>query len=159
MKKIVTVLLVLLVLLCLSLAPFSPMTVFAQQGTTVIKDYQSSTQATVTAAHALLVDTSDTVYTTSYNVGMTVVSSGSTSTITPTTTLVQTLYLNNQTALAATVTVTDGSGNYVVGPNFSIPANSNLLLPFGPAGVLFPSGIQASSGTASAIKVAVSGRQ
>jgi hypothetical protein len=72
--------------------------------------------------------------------------------------LVQELYIENLNIAAVTVTVMDGTSNYYVGPNFSIPGLGNLNLNFG-VGVVMTNGIQASAGTASSIKLSVGGRQ
>jgi len=102
--------------------------------------------------------TPNVTYATGYNPGVTVVASGSTSTITSTATLLQELHLNNIAAAAVTVSVTDGNNVFIVGPNYSIPALSNLQLNFG-VGILAAGGIKASAGTANSINMFVGGRQ
>lgn len=94
----------------------------------------------------------------SFQPGLTVIASGSTSTITSTTTLIQNIYCNNQTAGAVTVTITDGGNHYYVGPSFSIPANSNLSLQWD-NGLVMTSGILASASAGSSIACAFGGRQ
>lgn len=60
--------------------------------------------------------------------------------ITTTTTCITAAYFNNTNASAQTVTLTDNSGTpiNIVGPAFSLPGLSNMVIPLG--------GIQASSG-------------
>jgi hypothetical protein len=82
--------------------------------------------------------------------------------VTATTTCIGSVYLNNITNSAVTFRLADKTGTPViwVGGNadFSIPANSNMGLPF-LAGVTFTSGITAIAGTGSAINLHVEGWQ
>ena len=117
-----------------------------------------SLNVTTTPSSTPVPVTPNSAYLTAYNPGVTTVASGSTSTITSTTTLVQELYIENLNTAAVTVTVMDGTSNYYVGPNFSIPGLGNLNLNFG-VGVVMTNGIQASAGTVSSIKLSVGGRQ
>lgn len=98
-------------------------------------------------------------YTTDFLGGITTLASGSTSTITSTTTLVQSMYCNNATGSAVNVQITDGSNVYYVGPNYSLPANSNVRFISDALGYVFASGIRASAGTASAVNCQASGKQ
>ena len=117
-----------------------------------------SLNVTTTPSSTPVPVTPNAAFVNAYNPGVTTVAQGSTSTVTSTTTLLQTLYLNNLNPAGVTVTVMDGTGNYYVGPNFLIPGSSNIAFNFG-VGIVLTNGITASAGTASSIKLAVGGRQ
>jgi len=87
--------------------------------------------------------------TTWYDSGITVIP-GSSTAITTTATCVFSIFVTNTTGSAATFSLTDNAGtpnNYIV--SFSVPANSNMLLPMG--GIKFLSGIKWSQVTTSAV--------
>ncbi len=88
--------------------------------------------------------------------GMTVITSGSTSQMTGTTTNVPSIECNNISAAGAnTVTIMDGNGKYFLGPNYSIPASSNQVMNWN-GGARFTSGINISAGAANVIQCEVS---
>lgn len=88
--------------------------------------------------------------------GMTVIASGSTSAMTAATTNVPSIECNNVSAAGAnTVTIMDGNGRYYLGPNFSIPASSNIVLNW-TGFARFTSGINISAGAANAVQCEVS---
>lgn len=83
-------------------------------------------------------------------------------TVTSTTTCLGAVYVNNITNSAVTFRLADKAGTPViwVGGNadFSIPANSNIGLPF-LSGITFASGITAIAGTGSALNLHIEGWQ
>lgn len=83
----------------------------------------------------------------------------STTVLTATTTKVQLILCNNQTATAATLTITDGSGTpKTYFPAVSIAANSVVMLYSG-VGFTMTSGVKWSAGTATAIYCQIEGVQ
>ena len=88
--------------------------------------------------------------------GMTSITSGGTSQMTATTTNVPSIECANVSSAGAnTVTIMDGNGKYFLGPNFSIPAVSNVVMNwFG--GARFTSGINISAGASNVIQCEVS---
>jgi hypothetical protein len=98
---------------------------------------------------------------TNYESGMTYPPTASTS-LTATATCVDTIYVNNTTGSAATISIQDQSTNCnsaacQVFSTFSVPANSNLELPL--HGMKFVSGIKWSQGTSNALMVDIIGNQ
>lgn len=77
---------------------------------------------------------------------------------TATTTLLQSMVLANNTASAVVTQVMDGNGRYLLGPSFSIAANSQYVLSV-PAGSLMTGGINVSANTANALTVSLWGLQ
>lgn len=100
-----------------------------------------------------------TCYTSPVMTGITTIASGSTSTIYASTTMLTGAHCTNITASAVNFTLTDGANSYLIGPNFSIPANSFLDLPTGLVGVLATSGVRASAGTAASVACTFNGKQ
>lgn len=99
--------------------------------------------------------------TTNYESVMTNPPTSSTS-LTATTTCIQMVYVNNTTASAATLTLTDqGTGCNTAAcvwvNAFSLPANSNMILTLN--GAKFAGGIKWSQGTANALSVDIVGNQ
>lgn len=99
-----------------------------------------------------------TCYSNPVALGVTTIASGSSSTIFASTTVIdEGSQCTNQTASAATVTVTDGNNAYLLF-SFSIPANS--VFSFRDyVGTIMASGIKASAGTGSAIVCRFRGKQ
>jgi hypothetical protein len=98
---------------------------------------------------------------TNYESGMTYPPTASTQ-LTATATCVDTIYVNNTTGSAATISIQDQSTNCnsaacQVFSTFSVPANSNLELPL--HGMKFVSGIKWSQGTSNALMVDIIGNQ
>lgn len=106
-------------------------------GTVNIQGVLNGTPAAITPNGAFTVAMAGTT-------GMTVVSTGSTTTFQTATSLVTGGHCNNQAGSAVTLAVTNGTNQYYVGPSYSIPANSNLVLNWD-AGFIFTSGIHASA--------------
>jgi hypothetical protein len=82
--------------------------------------------------------------------------------LTATATCVDTIYINNTTGTAATISIQDqstacNSAACQVLSSFSVPANSNLELPL--HGMKFVSGIKWSQGTSNALMVDIIGNQ
>jgi hypothetical protein len=82
--------------------------------------------------------------------------------VTTTSTCIALLALTNTSSSAQTITVTDGSANCnsaacPVLSSFSLPGNSNLLLPL--YGMKFTSGIKWNTGTANTVMGDVIGNQ
>lgn len=100
-----------------------------------------------------------TCFSSPVNSGVTVIASGSTSTIFAVTTELDGLHCDNTNASAVTLTGTDGSNNYFIGPGFSMPGLSQYDAPPGMLGTIFASGIKMSAGTASSINCWVRGKQ
>lgn len=100
-----------------------------------------------------------TCYSSPVNSGATVVASGSTSQIFSTTTALGPGHCNNKLAAAVNFTIMDGSSNYLLGPNFSIPSLGSYDFPLGLIGQISASGLNMSAGTASAITCWVRGAQ
>lgn len=96
-------------------------------------------------------------YTTDFYPGVAVVSSGSTSTITATMTLLQNFTCNNRSPSSITMQIMDSSGNYIAGPSFTMPGNSQMDKSW-PAGMVW-SGITASASAASALYCNWGGKQ
>jgi hypothetical protein len=99
--------------------------------------------------------------TTNYEAGMQNPPTSSTS-LTATATCVAALYVSNTTASAATITIQDqgtgcNSAACIWIDAFSVPANSNMLIPL--YGMKFSGGIKWSQGTANAISADVLGNQ
>jgi hypothetical protein len=82
--------------------------------------------------------------------------------VTATTTCIGSVYVNNITNAAVTFRLADKTGTPIIwvggGADFSVPANSNLGMPF-LAGVTFTNGITAIAGTGSALNLHVEGWQ
>jgi hypothetical protein len=82
--------------------------------------------------------------------------------VTATTTCIGSVFVNNITNAAVTFRLADKTGTPIIwiggGTDFSVPANSNLGLPF-LAGVTFTNGITAIAGTGSALNLHVEGWQ
>lgn len=100
-----------------------------------------------------------TCYTTPVAAGVVVITSGSTSNIFTSTTLVQSLRCNNQNLASVNFTVTDGNNAYFVGPNYVFAALSNVEFAPSPNGSILAAGLKASAGTASSINCWVVGKQ
>ncbi len=86
----------------------------------------------------------------------------SSTSLTATTTCVTVIYVSNTTASAATLTLQDqgtgcNSAACIWVDAFSVPANSNMILPL--YGAKFASGIKWSQGTANALSVDILGNQ
>jgi hypothetical protein len=99
--------------------------------------------------------------TTNYEAGLQMLPNASTS-LTATTTCVAYLLLNNTSGSAVTVTLQDQTTNCnsaacQILSSFSIPANSNLMMPM--YGTKFTSGIKWNAGTATAVVADVIGNQ
>jgi hypothetical protein len=101
--------------------------------------------------------TYDTLATFTTN-GLFLLQNTSTNQATATTTLLQSAILTNNTGSAVLVQVMDGNGRYLLGPSFSIPANSQYVLSL-PSGTLMTSGINISANTANAVTVSFWGLQ
>lgn len=98
-------------------------------------------------------------YTADFDSGMTVIASGSTTTITATTTRVQLIICNNQIASAVALNVTDGNNVYYSGPQYTVPSGSNVRIIDSFRGAVMTSGVLMSAGTAGAIRCQVGGLQ
>lgn len=100
-----------------------------------------------------------TCYTSGVNAGATVITSGSTSTIFATTTLLKSFRCNNASASAQTITITDGNNAYFVGPLFSMTALSNTEFQANPNGSVMTSGVKASASNGVAVVCWIQGVQ
>lgn len=97
------------------------------------------------------------LYPTAYDSGVSVISQGSTSSITTTPTDFLVIQITNYSAATVTTSVMDSSGNYILPPNFSMPARS--VVTFNWSGGLVYSGLTASASVANSISIHAGGRQ
>lgn len=74
-------------------------------------------------------------------------------------TLLQLIYCNNLTGTAQTFQITDGNNAYIVGPEFSLAANSNTRFIDSPIGIEVQEGIKYSAANANAVRCQFSGKQ
>lgn len=127
----------------------------ADTGTQRVAIASDNTAFKVRGTPAMTGYTTQATFTTN---GLFLLQNTATNQATATTTLLQSVILTNNTPNAVLTQVMDGNGRYLLGPSFSIAANSQYVLNV-PSGALMTSGVNVSANTANALTATFWGLQ